>query len=97
MPIPGQYNATSPDLTLNGGVFRAYFQNGLKLGIEIILRYPVPLNPEPYQQPKPKQDPAFSPLFFPAAVLNELRVQGQGLGFRVQGFGFGVQGLGFRF
>ena len=36
----GQFKATSPDLTLNGGLFREKYQNGLKLGIETIT-YPV--------------------------------------------------------
>ena len=36
----GQFKATSPDLTLNGGLYREKYQNSLKLGIEIILNYP---------------------------------------------------------
>ena len=37
----GQFKATSPDLTLNGGLYREEYPNGLKLGIEIILNCPV--------------------------------------------------------
>ena len=40
----GQSRATSPDLTLNGGLYREKYQNGLKLGFEIILHYPVLTN-----------------------------------------------------
>ena len=36
----GQFKATSPDLTLNGGLHRAEYQHGLNLGIETILSYP---------------------------------------------------------
>ena len=36
-----QFKATSPDLTLNGGLNTEQYQNGLKFGVEIILNYPV--------------------------------------------------------
>ena len=36
----GQFNATSPDLTLNGGLHREFYQNGLKLEAEIRVNYP---------------------------------------------------------
>ena len=36
----GPFKATSPDLTLNGGLYREWYRNGLELGIEIILDYP---------------------------------------------------------
>ena len=39
--LSGQLMATSPDLTLNGGLCREYYQSGLKLGIELILNFPV--------------------------------------------------------
>ena len=32
--------ANSPDLTLNGGLYRQQYQDGLRFGIEIILNYP---------------------------------------------------------
>ena len=35
-----QLKATSPDLTLNGGLHREKYHNGLKLGGGIILNYP---------------------------------------------------------
>ena len=36
----GQFTATSPDLTLHGGVFTEQYQNGLESGTEIIPNYP---------------------------------------------------------
>ena len=41
LPSAGQFKAaTSPDLTLNGDLYREQYKNGLNLGIEIILNYP---------------------------------------------------------
>ena len=40
LELTGQFKASSPDLTLNGGLSRGYYQDGLKLGIEIISSYP---------------------------------------------------------
>ena len=37
----GQFKATSPGITLSCGLYREWYQNGLKLGIEIILNTPV--------------------------------------------------------
>ena len=34
-----QFKATSPDLTLDGGLYREQYPNGLTLGIEFILNY----------------------------------------------------------
>ena len=36
----GNLKATSPDLTLNGGLFREQYQTGVKLGTELVLNYP---------------------------------------------------------
>ena len=36
--IAVQFKATSPDLILHGGLYREEYQNGFKLGIEIILK-----------------------------------------------------------
>ena len=36
----GQFEATSPDLTLNGGVHREQRKNDFKLGFEILETYP---------------------------------------------------------
>ena len=36
----GKFQPTSPDLTLNAGSFREQYQNGLKLGIQIVPNYP---------------------------------------------------------
>ena len=35
-----QLEVSSPDLTLNGGLYREEYQNGLELGIGIIPSYP---------------------------------------------------------
>ena len=40
MGVAGQIKATSTDLTLKGGSCREQYQNGIKLGNEIILNYP---------------------------------------------------------
>ena len=44
-----QFSATSPGLTLNDGLYREQYQNGLELGTEVILNYPAaphrPWNP----------------------------------------------------
>ena len=37
--LAGQFQP-SPDLTLNGGSYREWYQNGLELGLEIILNHP---------------------------------------------------------
>ena len=36
-----QLKATSPDLTLNGDSYRKWYQHGLRLGIETVVKYPV--------------------------------------------------------
>ena len=38
--VNGQFKATSPKITPNGGSYREEYQNGFKLGIEIVLEYP---------------------------------------------------------
>ena len=38
--LAGQFKATSPHLTLNGGLYREWYQNCLKLGMEIVLSFP---------------------------------------------------------
>ena len=35
-----QFKATSPDLTLDGGLYKEQYQNGFKLGFETVLNYP---------------------------------------------------------
>ena len=39
IPDTGQFKAASTDLILNGGLYREWYQNGCKLGVEIILNY----------------------------------------------------------
>ena len=34
--LTGYFKATSPDLTRNGDLYREYYQDGFKLGTEII-------------------------------------------------------------
>ena len=34
------FQATSPDLTTHGGLYREYYQDGLNLRTEIVLSYP---------------------------------------------------------
>ena len=36
----GQFKATTPDLTLAGGLYKEQYQNGYKLGLETVLNYP---------------------------------------------------------